>query len=320
MKKELISIIVPFYNTEDYLSRCIDSILKQDYQFFELILINDGSTDKSGKICKEYIKKDSRVRYIEKDNGGISESRNYGIKEAKGKYISFIDSDDVVSPKYLSTLYNNLIKNKVDISCCSYQKSNNEFTFSEENNCQIIDNIEGIKKLLNESLSSFLWDKLISKKLFSGIKFKKDKIFEDTDVMYKIFSKAKSIAISDAVLYGYYQRNNSYVHSYKYDRIINYIEVIEERYNYLLKYNKELKKELNNSKVFSTFILFRMISLSREITWINKKEVNKEYEMFKKIYNKDYNGSKKIFIKLLRFNKYLFYYLYYFLYKVSGRC
>ena len=320
MKKELISIIVPFYNTESYLPRCIDSILKQDYELFEVILINDGSTDNSDKICREYLKKDSRIRYIKKENGGISDSRNRGIKEAKGKYISFIDSDDVVSSKYLSILYENLINNNADISCCSYNKFTKEYSFNENNKCQIINNIDGIKKLLNESLSSFLWDKLIPKKLFSGISFKKNKIFEDTDVMYKIFSKAKKIVVSDAVLYGYFQRHNSYVHSYKYDRILNYIEVIDERYDYLLNYNNNLKKELDDSRIFSIFILFGMISLAREKAWLNEKEVKNEYIVFKKLYNKEYNGSKKLFIWLLNFNKHLFYYFYYFLYKVSGRC
>ena len=320
MKKDLISIIVPFYNMEKYLSRCIDSILNQDYQLYELIIINDGSTDNSDKICQEYIKKDSRIKYIKQENRGISESRNRGIKESSGKYISFIDSDDIVSPKYLSTLYENLITNKVDISCCSFQKFSKECTFNEDNNIQVIDNVEGIKKLLNESLSSFLWDKLIPRKLFSGISFKKDKIFEDTDVMYKIFSKAKKIVITDAILYGYCQRNSSYVHSYKYDRITNYIEVIDERYNYLIKYDKKIKKELDDSRIFSVYMLFRIIALSREKEWLNKEEVKKEYTLFKKLYNKEYNGSKKGFIKLLKFNRQLFYYLYYFLYKISGRC
>lgn len=319
MKKDLISIIVPFYNTEDYLPRCLDSILKQDYEFFEVILINDGSDDNSDNICQEYIKKDSRIRYIKKKNGGISESRNRGIQEAKGKYISFIDSDDVVSPNYLSILYANLINNKVDISCCSYCKFDKESSFNDNNNYQIIDNIEGIKRLLNESLSSFLWDKLIPKQLFTGVNFRNGKIFEDTDVMYKIFAKAKKIVISDAVLYGYFQRNNSYVHSYKYDRILNYKEVIDERYNFLLNYNKSLKKDLDDSRIFSTFILFAMISLSREHTWMNKEEVIKEYELFKGLYSKKYNGPKKGLIYILGFNKHLFYYLYYALYKVSGR-
>ena len=94
MADELISIIVPIYNVEKYLRQCLDSILNQTYQNFECLLINDGSPDNSADICREYVEKDSRFKYFEKENGGLSDARNYGIRQSKGSYITFVDSDD----------------------------------------------------------------------------------------------------------------------------------------------------------------------------------------------------------------------------------
>lgn len=110
MDNPIISVIVPVYNVEEYLSRCIDSILAQTFTDFELLLINDGSTDNSGRICDEYIKNDSRIKVFHTKNFGVSSARNKGIENAIGKYISFVDSDDEVFNTYLETLYNHIVK------------------------------------------------------------------------------------------------------------------------------------------------------------------------------------------------------------------
>ena len=111
-----ISIIVPVYNVEKLLSKCVDSILNQNFKDFELLLIDDGSKDKSGLICEEYAKKDSRISVYHKTNGGLSSARNYGIEHALGEFITFIDSDDYVDKSMLEILYNNMIENDVDLS------------------------------------------------------------------------------------------------------------------------------------------------------------------------------------------------------------
>ena len=121
-----VSVIVPVYNTEQYLPRCIDSILAQTFTDFELILVNDGSTDNSGMICNEYAKKDSRIIVIHKENGGVSSARNLGIDNAKGKYITFVDSDDYILSQYLDNIYTCLIKVKADLIFTSYTDIINE--------------------------------------------------------------------------------------------------------------------------------------------------------------------------------------------------
>lgn len=137
MENQLISVIVPVYNVEEYLKQCLDSILEQTFSNYEVILVNDGSTDSSGLICQEYAEKDSRIRYFEKENGGLSDARNYGIEQAQGEYLTFVDSDDFLDKMHLNVLYTALVNNNVDISIvnyANYQTSNATFylhTFGE---------------------------------------------------------------------------------------------------------------------------------------------------------------------------------------------
>ena len=132
MENELISIIVPIYNVENYLRQCLDSIVSQTYQNFECLLINDGSSDNSADICREYIEKDSRFRYFEKENVGVSSARNLGIERSKGQYITFIDSDDWVDSEYLEVLYRALIEEKADIAITTYKQ------FNMDDNCYYV--------------------------------------------------------------------------------------------------------------------------------------------------------------------------------------
>ena len=119
--EQLVSIIVPIYNVEKYIKECIDSIINQTYKNLEIILVDDGSPDCCPKICDEYSKKDKRIKVIHKENGGLSSARNAGLDVAKGEYVSFIDSDDVVDEKFIETLYNLCIENNCDISECNFQ-------------------------------------------------------------------------------------------------------------------------------------------------------------------------------------------------------
>ena len=116
MKKHLVSIVVPVYNVEKYLKRCVDSIINQSYNNIEILLVDDGSTDSSGKICDDYLKKDSRIKVIHKQNGGLSDARNFGIDKSTGDYLSFIDSDDWIEKDMIMNLFNSIINEKSDIS------------------------------------------------------------------------------------------------------------------------------------------------------------------------------------------------------------
>ena len=122
MENELISVIVPIYNVENYLRMCLDSIQNQTYKNFECLLINDGSPDNSAEICREYVAKDSRFRYFEKENGGVSSARNYGVELAEGSFITFVDPDDWLEPNYLEILYLKMIEYGADVAVDTYKK------------------------------------------------------------------------------------------------------------------------------------------------------------------------------------------------------
>ena len=121
---EKITVIVPVYNVENYLNKCLDSILKQTYQNLEIIVVNDGSTDNSGTICQEYAQKDNRIVYIEKDNGGLSDARNAGLDRMTGSYVTFVDSDDWIEQDYVEVLYNKLTEYQADIAVGNYYSFN----------------------------------------------------------------------------------------------------------------------------------------------------------------------------------------------------
>lgn len=138
---ELITLVIPIYNIENYLGRCLDSVINQTYKDLEIILVNDGSTDNSLEICESYAKEDSRIKIINKNNGGLSSARNVGLDACKGDYVTFIDSDDWVSLDYIEILYKNIIDNNADISIINAIKvksQNNDFTLKEQKTYYIL--------------------------------------------------------------------------------------------------------------------------------------------------------------------------------------
>ena len=298
MKK--ISIIIPVYNVEKYLERCLDSVLNQSYKNLEIILINDGSTDNSLDICLKYAKKDNRIKLINQNNSGISEVRNKGLEAAKGEYIAFVDSDDVIDKDMFKTLYNNLLKYDSDISSCNYKIFHNKINFDkEEYYNKIFTKEESLKDIIsNGVLTNFLWNKLFKKELFNNIKFPKNMIYEDMYVMPKIIEKTTKIVYTNQILYGYFQRENSYVNSFDEDKNKNYFLVINNVYNDLKKYNF-LDKELKNYKVFSIYSAFLQAAKSNALYSDFMKEKHKEYKKEFKYLNKKVKLKRKLLYYLL---------------------
>lgn len=209
---ELISIIVPVYNVEQYLDACMESILGQSYSNIEVILVDDGATDNSGKLCDYYAETDERVKVIHKENGGLSDARNKGISQAMGEYIMFIDSDDVVSSGFVEYLYKLLKDSLADIAICDpvHCCPGKEIIFEPEKIEKSFEPEEAIVEMLYQK--SFLvaaWGKLFRKEYFNDILFPYGMLFEDSAVMYKIFDKATKIVYGNAKLYGYMHREGS---------------------------------------------------------------------------------------------------------------
>lgn len=236
MKK--ISVIVPVYNVEKYLSQCLDSIIHQTYKNLEIILVDDGSTDSSGLICDNYSQKDKRIKIIHKCQGGLSDARNAGLKIATGEYISFIDSDDFIDKNMYSILINNTQKYNSDIVWFNYY---NYYSKKHFINSSIIknndlydlsssDKIKFAKNLFYQyKMDAHVWAKLYKRSIFNNIKFPYGKLFEDIFVLLPILSNAKIISTIPDCLYFYRNRSESIVNQYFKQNIIKNIDFIESR-------------------------------------------------------------------------------------------
>lgn len=188
---DLISIIVPVYNVEQYLSKCIKSIINQSYKNIEIVLVDDGSSDNSSVICDDYAKNDSRIKVFHLKNGGVSKARNFGIDNSQGKYILFVDSDDWLDLYMVEIMYKELINHNADISICNYyiDIKEEEIVHDKLNDILILDNKElVIKTLFDEKrFGGYLWNKLISRNVISKIRFNEDvRICEDLLFLYEI--------------------------------------------------------------------------------------------------------------------------------------
>lgn len=216
MKEENVevSVIIPVYNVRKYLRRCIESVLEQNFDDYEIILVDDGSTDGSEEICNLYKNKHDRVRVYHKENGGLSDARNYGIDKSKGKYLAFIDSDDYIAYDYLSTLYTMIVKNQVKISCVSSHKvKTDELAFSKEvdtDEVDVLSNINTLKRVFKrDDVSVSAWGKMYDRELFNEIRYPKGKLYEDLYTTPYLIEKSEKVALSRSKKYYYYVRKDS---------------------------------------------------------------------------------------------------------------
>lgn len=215
MLQPLISVIVPCYNVEEYLPKCIESILNQTYRNLEILLVDDGSPDNCGRICDEYAAKDSRIRIIHKKNGGLSDARNAALDVMTGEYVTFIDSDDYVSDDYVEYLYKIIKESGVKLSVSSYQ------TFVDDSSAEICTNNPLFVKIVhtNDALTGMFyqqifdtsaWAKMYHRSLFSdGIRYPKGWLYEDLPTTYRLMMKCDYIAFGNYRSYFYRIRNTS---------------------------------------------------------------------------------------------------------------
>ena len=216
MMGELISIIIPVYNSEKYLKKCLQSLLDQSYPYFEIIIVNDGSTDSSKKICEELSEKDSRIRVINQENSGVSVARNRGMSEMKGKYFTFVDADDYVNKDFLKILFESIIQNDSDMSVCGLIHENDDNTKIASSNYQdeILDTDKALISLLknycDNGIDGFVWNKLFKTELLGEIKFDTD-IYQSEDTLFlcQYLLKCKMISIHKSIQYHYVKNSTS---------------------------------------------------------------------------------------------------------------
>ena len=205
--KELVSIIVPVYNVEEYISQCLESVKGQDYAEFEVLIIDDGSTDNSKAICDKYQKLDKRFFVFSKTNGGLSDARNYGLDRANGRYIMFLDSDDYIPANCLTTFIEAIDDTDPDIICGGFRRFTNKgkvlFTRVPDK-VEILDKNAAMKEMISEGKTNTMaCTKLYKKEIFSDIRFPVGKYHEDIFIMHHIFNKADKVLLLNEVVYFY---------------------------------------------------------------------------------------------------------------------
>ena len=252
---EKITVIVPVYNVEHYLDRCLDSLINQTYKNLEIIVINDGSTDNSGEICQEYAQKDSRIIYIEKENGGLSDARNAGLDRMTGSYVTFVDSDDWIEQDYVETLYKKIVEYQTDIAVgnyCAFNESEGMFYFHISGDSyyeKVYDNVSIFENLYeSQEMKSFplisVWGKLYKADLFKHLRFDIGKLGEDGYLNQKIYLLAEKIVYIHKGIYSYRIRNNSLSRSWTEKWMHALVDAMSERITLLASLGYPLEKHL----------------------------------------------------------------------------
>ena len=266
MYKKLVSIIVPVYNVQFYLNECIDSILEQTYKNIEIILIDDGSKDSSGKICDEYSNKDKRVTVIHKKNGGLSSSRNVGVNIAKGEYFLFVDSDDKLNPTAVETLFNHMEEHSLDLIFSRFSRSLEEF---EKNNCSfnyyelekdnLITNI--LLQRYQDLFSVAAHTKMYKANLFQNIRYPIGKLNEDMGIILLLIEKSTRIGAIDYISY-YYRVNSGSITNQRFSKKrMDLIEMTQEMQNQI---EQLFPNHIDEGRVLMYSRAFELYAIARE--------------------------------------------------------
>ena len=323
MNTPLISVIVPVYNVEKYLPRCIDSILNQTYKNLEIILVDDGSPDNCPAICDEYATKDSRIKVVHKKNGGLSAARNAGLKVAEGKFVGFVDSDDYIENNMYETLFFNLEKYDADMSICAV-KTVDEYNHDTTNLKEayidlppVISNIEGIS-LLCQGAGIFIsaCNKLYKKSLFDNRLFVEGIYHEDWQIMPYILCRCEQIACSALFLYTYFQRSGSIRH----DASVLYKRYIDSFYSDCERADLFIENGLAQFLKSCVWYMYMDLIHAYEHSEREKNRIEELREAYKKysytakkIENQGIKieKNKKLIIRLINTFPKLFYFIYF---------
>lgn len=248
----LLSIIIPVYNVEKYLAVTLKNILNQSFTDYELLLIDDGSADGSSDICDEFAKSDSRVRIIHQQNAGVSAARNMGVASAKGRYIGFVDSDDLIEPNMFEILISIAEEYQADIVQCRHNRMDSVQKVTYSNVKRIIDGSMFVKELFDYNGGEYtnqvaLWSKIYRRELFSGILFPKGRTYEDEQETYKICLKANKIIQIPDELYHYVRRENSIITGVSLKKMLDKQMALLDRLDYLPAKMPELEEKCARS-------------------------------------------------------------------------
>lgn len=274
--EELISVVIPIYKVELYLERCVQSVLKQTYCNLEIILVDDGSPDNCPEMCDVYAQQDSRIKVIHKENGGLSDARNVGIDIAKGKYITFIDSDDYVKETYVEYLYKLIKEFGCRMSIALHQviyESGKIFSWDTTKRLSMSAEKCMERILYHDILDISAWGKLYELSLFKSVRYPKGKLFEDAGTTYKLIVQCDNIACGFESQYYYMIRSNSIVTGVFNINKLDMIEMTDQMASTLKKVYPNLEDAILRRQVYARFTTLRQLVESKERYYDKEKEL-----------------------------------------------
>ena len=306
-EEKLVSIIVPIYNVEKYLDRCISSILNQSYRNLEIILVDDGSTDGSREICDTYARKDNRVKVIHQENQGVATARNAGLDGCRGDFISFVDSDDYIHPDFIKYLYTKLIETDSDICMCNYITTD-EWDYSNKIDWNKKVDVYNAHQLLDLFYSDMhcniimLWNKIVKRECISDIRFDDGYINEDEGTSFKFIYKARRIVFCEEVLYYYFSREKSITGAPYDTKRLDILKAFENRMRFYKEhgeqsfFNRECMFYL--SEILTNYYkVHKLLENNREIL----QELKKKYDNTYKVADKsEWGFSRKLMYKVFK--------------------
>ena len=251
----LVSIIIPVYNIKDYLNQCVQSICEQSYPHLEIILVDDGSTDDSGMLCDEWAEKDSRIKVFHKENGGLSDARNYGLRHATGDYIYYLDGDDWVCRETIQILLQSALQYQSDFVQGGFYYAYSTYLLRQKSDtdvCTYTSQQALQELLLNWKIKNFAWGNLISRDLANQIPFIKGKFFEDIYWKYLVLDKARKIVVITKPLCYYRQRHEGISGTFS-DRNLDLLKGMEERLRFITSKYPQLSVIAMNQYWLTTF-------------------------------------------------------------------
>ncbi len=282
-EKKLISVIIPVYNVKYYIRECLDSVLAQTYSELEILLVDDGSTDGSDRICDEYAQNDARIRVIHRKNGGLSVARNTGIHESRGEYLSFVDSDDAVSPVFIECLYNMCVESGSDIAICGIKvaggkdgvKMDSLLSGSAAYDCQVDreSSVKGcdIKEYTSRELLDLFynpdmhhnivvaWNKLYRREIIADIRYPEGVVYEDESTTHAFIYNSQKIAYTEAKLYFYRKRPGSITTSKFSLKRLDVLEAYKRRRQFYAEHDEKIYEVREEYCQLSAFLDFYYI-------------------------------------------------------------
>ena len=275
-EKPLISVVMPVYNKTEYLPDCMETLLSQTYSNLEILLVDDGSTDGTAQMCDDYAGKDPRVRALHKENGGVSDARNYGIAHASGEYITQVDPDDTVDPTYVEYLYDLLVKYDAPMSLCQHRVLFHngrveDFGAPGDRAANAEWCLE--RMLYHNVIDVSCWAKLCHRSLYEGFSYPKGKIFEDHAATYRLFMKSPVIAVGFESRYNYIMHDVSIVHDSFSPSKLDLLPATDHMGRDILKTYPHLYRAVLRRRVYARLSTINQMLYTREYAGEKKKMI-----------------------------------------------